>query len=128
MKRITRKLTILSLVVLSFGFLHSCKNDNPSVIKVFVRSASNELVPGAKVVIIGDVNSNPETFAYVDTVVTNGSGFAYFNVQPYYDDAGEEDNPVAYFDIVAKTDTKTAMGYIRSRVHTTAVETIFLPL
>ena len=128
MKRITRKLTILSLVVLSFGFLHSCKNDNPSVIKVFVRSASNELVPGAKVVIIGDVNSNPETFAYVDTVVTNGSGFAYFNVQPYYDDAVEEDNPVAYFDIVAKTDTKTAMGYIRSRVHTTAVETIFLPL
>ena len=128
MKRITRKLTILSLVVLSFGFLHSCKNDNPSVIKVFVRSASNELVPGAKVVIIGDVNSNTETFAYVDTVVTNGSGFAYFNVQPYYDDAGEEDNPVAYFDIVAKTDTKTAMGYIRSRVHTTAVETIFLPL
>ncbi len=128
MKRITRKLTILSLVVLSFGFLHSCKNDNPSVIKVFVRSASNELVPGAKVVIIGDVNSNPETFAYVDTVVTNGSGFAYFNVQPYYDDAGEEDNPVAYFDIVAKTDAKTAMGYIRSRVHTTAVETIFLPL
>lgn len=128
MKRITRKLTILSLVVLSFGFLHSCKNDNPSVIKVFVRSASNELVPGAKVVIIGDVNSNPETFAYVDTVVTNGSGFAYFNVQPYYDDAGEEGNPVAYFDIVAKTDTKTAMGYIRSRVHTTAVETIFLPL
>lgn len=128
MKRITRKLTILSLVVLSFGFLHSCKNDNPSVIKVFVRSASNELVPGAKVVIIGDVNSNPETFAYVDTVVTNGSGFAYFNVQPYYDDAGEEDSPVAYFDIVAKTDAKTAMGYIRSRVHTTAVETIFLPL
>lgn len=128
MKRITRKLAILSLVVLSIGFLHSCKNDNPSVIKVFVRSASNELVPGAKVVIIGDVNSNPETFAYVDTIVTNGSGFAYFNVQPYYDEAGEKENPVAYFDIVAKTDNKTAMGYIRSRVHTTAVETIFLPL
>lgn len=127
MKNITLKMAVLGLVFLSLGVLHSCKNKNPSVIKVFVRSASNELVSGAKVVIIGDVNSNPATMAYVDTVVTNESGFAYFNVQTYYDEAGEEENPVAYFDIVAKTDTKTTMGYIRSRVHTTAVETVFLP-
>ena len=127
MKKIARKLTLIALVVLSLGFLHSCKNDNPSVVKIFVRSASNELVPGAKVVIIGDPSSNPPTEEYVDTVVTNESGFAYFNVQAYYDEAGADENPVAYFDIVVKTDTKTAMGYIRSRVHTTAVETVFLP-
>lgn len=128
MKNMTRKLALLGVVIFSLAFLHSCKNDNPSVIKIFVRSASNELVPGAKVVIIGDLSSSPETFAYVDTVVTNESGFAYFNVQPYYDEYGKEENPVAYFDLVVKTDTKTALGNIRSRVHTTAVETVFLPL
>lgn len=128
MKKMIGKIGVLAMMVLSLGVLHSCKNKNPSVVKIFVRSASNELVSGAKVVIIGDVNSDPATLAYVDTVITNGSGFAYFNVQPYYDMAGEKENPVAYFDIIAKTDTKTQTGSIRSRVHTTAVETLFFPL
>lgn len=122
-----KKIAIIGLLFLSLGIFSSCKNDNPSVIKVFVRSASNELVEGAKVIIIGDVNSNPETMSYVDTVVTNNSGFAYFNMQAYYDEAGAEENPVGYFDIIAQTATKQANGYIRSRVHTTAVETVFLP-
>mmetsp|Transcript_6298 Transcript_6298/g.7045 ORF Transcript_6298/g.7045 Transcript_6298/m.7045 type:complete len:125 (+) Transcript_6298:128-502(+) len=122
-----KKLLIIGLLFVSLGLFTACKNDNPSVIKVFVRSASNELVEGAKVIIIGDVNSNPETMSWVDTVVTNNSGFAYFSMRAYYEAAGAEDNPVAYFDIIAKTATKEATGYIRSRVHTTAVETIFLP-
>mgnify|MGYP000400619893 CR=1 FL=1 len=126
MKQNTMKYSLLILIALSFGFLQSCKNKKPSVVKVFVRSASNELVSGAKVIIIGDINSNPATMEYVDTVVTNESGFAYFNVAPYYDAAGE-DNKVAYFDIVAKTDVKTGNGDVRSRVHTTAVETVFFP-
>ncbi|MBL4861654.1 MAG: hypothetical protein JKY09_01365 [Crocinitomicaceae bacterium] len=127
MKKAFKKFGVLALLVLSVALVQSCKNKNPSVIKIFVRSPSNDLVEGAKVVIIGDLSSNPATQAYVDTVITNGSGFAYFNVQPYYDAAGEEDNPIGFFDIVVKTATKTAHGYIRSRVHTTAVETVFLP-
>lgn len=126
MKRAFKIYGIITLTILSIGFLQACKNKNPSVVKIFVRSASNELVDGAKVVIIGDPSSNPATNNYVDTVVTNESGFASFNVQPYYDAAGE-DNTIAYFDIVAKSGTKTTLGYIRSRVHTTAVETVFLP-
>lgn len=122
-----KKLVLFGLLLLSLGLFTGCKNDTPSVIKVFVRSASNELVEGAKVIIIGDVNSNPETMSWVDTVVTNNSGFAYFSMRAYYEAAGEEDNPVAYFDIIAKTATKEAAGYIRSRIHTTAVETVFLP-
>lgn len=127
MEKIIGKIGVVAMIFLSFGLLHSCKNKNPSVVKIFVRSSSNELVSGAKVVIIGDISSNPPTMAYIDTVITNDSGFAYFNVQPYYDAAGEEENPVAYFDVIAKTATKQKNGTIRSRVHTTAVETLFLP-
>lgn len=126
MKNTVKKIGVFVFICLAVGFIQSCKNDDPSAIKIFVRSASNELVDGCKVVIIGDPDSNPATNAFVDTVVTNGSGFALFNMQSYYDAAGE-DNTVAYFDIVAKTSTKTTTGYIRSRVHTTAVETVFLP-
>jgi hypothetical protein len=119
-----RKITVLMFVCLSIGFIQSCKNKDPSGIKIFVRSASNELVEGAKVVIIGDLSSDPATLEYVDTLFTNESGFVSFNMKAYYESAGED---VGYFDIVAKTDTKTTHGYIRSRVHTTAVETVFFP-
>lgn len=127
METTIKRIGFIFAIVLSIGFLQSCKNKEPSVVKVYVRSASNQLVEGAKVIIIGDVNSNPVTNSYVDTVVTNGSGFALFNVEPYYD-AATKDQTVAYFDIIAKTNTKVKEGYIRSRVHTTAVETVYLPL
>lgn len=42
----------------------------------------------------------------------------------YYEDAGE-DVEIGYFDIVAKTSLKTALGRVRSRIHTTAVETVY---
>ena len=113
------------IATLAIGFLQSCKNKEPSAIKIFVRSESNEIVEGAKVVIIGDIDSNPETLPYVDTLLTNASGFATFNMKAYYDEAGE-DSEISYFDIVAKHSTKAANGYIRSRVHTTAVETVYL--
>ena len=79
------------------------------------------------VVIIGDINSNPPTNSYVDSVLTNSSGFAVFEMQAYYDAAGE-DNTIGYFDIVAKKGTKVNDDErIRSRAHTTAVETVYLP-
>lgn len=122
-----RKLGLLVFVCLSIGFIQSCKNKEPSVIKIFVRSASNELVEGAQVVIIGDVNSNPPTLTYVDSALTNSSGFATFDMFSYYETAGEN-NTVGYFDIVAKQGTKVNNNEnIRSRAHTTAVETVYLP-
>jgi hypothetical protein len=102
-----------------------CKSKDPSILKVFVRSENNELVASAKVVIIGDVNSNPPTMPYVDTVVTNQSGFAEFNMDDYFNSSGEE--TTGYFDIIVKKDTKTGEGRIRCRQHITAVETVFFP-
>lgn len=120
---------VLLLVIVLGGTLNSCKKD-PSIAKIFVRSASNELVTGAKVIIIGDVNSNPETITWVDTVVTNGSGFAAFNLDPHFEQGVTEfgkDYTVAYFDIIVKSGSLTGTGDIRTRVHTTAVETVYLP-
>lgn len=127
MKKGIKKAGIFVLLVLAIGFTQSCKNKEPSVVKIFVRSGSNELMEGAKVVIVGDPSSSPATESYVDTVITNGSGFATFNVEPYYEAVGD-DVEVAHYDIIVKTATKTGFGYIRSRIHTTAVETVFLPL
>lgn len=108
-----------------FSLISACKNTDPSILKIFVRSQSNELLKDAQVVIIGDLNSNPATLPYADTLFTNSSGYAQFNLDDYYSKAGE-DNPIAYFDVIAKKATLQDSSYVRCRMNITAVETIFM--
>ena len=124
----TVKLTFFAIaVVLTVLTIASCKNKDASALKIYVRTSSNELVPDAQVVIIGDVNSNPPTKSYVDTAFTNSSGFATFDMQPYFDMAGEKENPVGYFDIIFKNANKEGTGRVRCRAHITSVETLYFP-
>lgn len=104
----------------------SCKSKDPAILKVFVRSSSNQLMSGAKVVVIGDQQSNPATLPFVDTTYTNSSGFTSVDMDQYFNTSGP-DNTTGYFDIVVKHNNKIATGYSRCRIHTTAVETIYLP-
>jgi rRNA maturation protein Rpf1 len=122
MKKIFFGICILFVTVI----VGSCKSKDPAILKVFVRSSSNQLMNGAKVVIIGDQQSNPATLDFVDTSYTNSSGFTVVDMDQYFDVSGP-DNTTGYFDIVVKHNTKTAVGYTRCRVHTTSVETIYLP-
>ena len=122
MKKVLFGIFILFTLVIA----GSCKSKDPAILKVFVRSSSNQLMNGAKVVIIGDQQSNPATLDFVDTSYTNSSGFTVVDMDQYFDVSGP-DNTTGYFDIVVKHNTKTAAGYTRCRVHTTSVETIYLP-
>ena len=122
MKKIFFGICILFVAVI----VGSCKSKDPAILKVFVRSSSNQLMNGAKVVVIGDQQSNPATLDFVDTSYTNSSGFTVVDMDQYFDVSGP-DNTTGYFDIVIKHNTKTAVGYTRCRVHTTSVETIYLP-
>jgi|TARA_R110000737_G_scaffold151521_1_gene180802 hypothetical protein len=115
---------IIGLMALSIGFLQSCKNKDPSFAKVYVRSANDQLVEGAKVIIIGDLENATTTSYYVDTLLTNSSGFAQFPMDDYFSQAGEE-NPVGVFDIIVKKGIEygEAAGF-RVRVHNTSVKTV----
>jgi hypothetical protein len=110
---------------LMLSLFSGCENKDPSILKVFVRSSSNALVAGAKVVIVADVSSNPPTMAYVDTLYTNFSGFVTFDMDDFFTVAGPETS-TGYFDILAEKNNKLGEGYIRCRKHLTAVETVFL--
>lgn len=116
--------TLLVLLVLALGSLQSCKRD-PSVMKIFVRSYSNQLESNAMVIIVGDVNSNPPTAAYVDTVFTNSTGFATFDMTPFFGEKGKK-GATGYFDIIVKKDGKEGYGRIRCRAHITNVETVIM--
>lgn len=123
MNKMIRKIGLFSLLSVLI-VLSSCKKD-PSVLKVFVRSENNELVNNAKVIIIADVNSDPPTPAYVDTVQTNSSGFAYFDMEDFFSQLGKKET-TGYFDVLAKKDTKEGRGYIRCRAHITNVITVVI--
>ena len=114
----------ISLVCLLFVLLTltNCKKED-SILKVFVRSASNQLINGAMVVAIGDQQSTPPTGEFVDTVYTNSSGFTTINLEDYFTSS---DNTTGYFDIIVKYNLKVGSGYSRCRVHSTSVETIYL--
>jgi len=120
-----RLFSLGALLAVCTLFFSGCENTDPSVMKIFVRSASNELVSGAKVVVIGDVNSNPPTGAFVDTVVTNTSGFAVVDMDQYFNTTGAG-STTGYFDVLVSKNLKSGSAYVRCRVHITAVETIFL--
>ena len=55
MKTFFNLLTLSLIIVLSV----SCESKDPAVLKVFVRSSSNQLMDGAKVIVIGDQQSDP---------------------------------------------------------------------
>ncbi|HNR85037.1 MAG: hypothetical protein R2779_06880 [Crocinitomicaceae bacterium] len=112
-------------ILLSVTLLYSCKDKTPSVAKIFVRSNSNELLQDARVVIIADISKNDSDIEYVDTLMTNSSGFAEFNLQDYYNQVGKEVT-VATFDVICKKAELTGEDEIRTRIHTTAVETIYV--
>ena len=114
----------ISLIFLLFVLLTltNCKKED-SILKVFVRSASNQLINGAKVIVIGDQQSTPPTVAFVDTVFTNSSGFSTINMDNYF---SSSDNTTGYFDIIVKYNSKVGFGYSRCRVHSTSVETVYL--
>ncbi len=125
MKIATKIGKLSTLILLVLIVLSSCKNDDPSVLKIFARSSSNQLLDGVQVVIIGDVNSDPSTLSYVDTLVTNSSGFATFSMDDYFKSANN-DNNAAYFDILIEKDGKQGSGYARCRAHVTSVETVYV--
>eukprot|EP01105_Mastigella_eilhardi_P005684 TRINITY_DN17334_c0_g1_i1.p1 TRINITY_DN17334_c0_g1~~TRINITY_DN17334_c0_g1_i1.p1 ORF type:complete len:125 (+),score=0.94 TRINITY_DN17334_c0_g1_i1:3-377(+) len=123
MNKMVRRIGLLSLVSVLL-VLASCKKD-PSILKVFVRSTNNELVSNAKVVIIGDVSSDPATPEYVDTVQTNSSGFAYFDMEAFFSKLGKKET-TGYFDVLVKKEPLQGSGYIRCRAHITNVITVII--
>lgn len=104
--------------------MSACKKD-PSVAKVFVRSQNNQLMTGAQVVIIADRVGNESDIEYVDTLLTNSSGYVEFMMDEYFSQTGESIT-VGTFDVICKKLDFEGTGRIRCRKNNTAVETIYI--
>ena len=62
---------------------------------------------------------------YVDTILTNSSGFASFAMEAFFDQLAKGET-VGYFDVLVKKDPLQGTGYIRARAHITNVLTVVI--
>jgi hypothetical protein len=107
--------------------LSSCESKDPSILKVYVRTSSNGLVDNARVVVIGDQQSNPATMEFVDTVYTNSSGFVTINMDQYFDKLPNSNkNTTGYFDLIVDNGIDSGSGQAKCKIHTTSVETVII--
>lgn len=124
MKKVLR-ISVMLVASVVLVTMTSCKKE-PSVLKVYVKSSANQLVPGARVVIAGDIHSTPATREFVDTAMTNSTGYATFDMDKYFGDKPEKAE-TGFFDIIVKSDNKTGqLNGARVRVRITNVETVKL--
>lgn len=124
MKQISKySLLFIGALFLLNLVLTSCESKEPSVLRVFVRDENNDLLPKAKVIIIGDTKSSPETMDYVDTLFSDAQGIAEFNMDAFYEASGKKVHS-GYFDILVKYLNKQTTGYTRVKEHVISVETV----
>lgn len=120
------KNTILSLIIgVSAVLMSACTKDEPSVLKIFVRSQANILTPNAQVRIVGDINK--DTPEYLDEKKTNESGVAIFELDELFDQYGKNEDKIAYFTVYAKDTAEFyTLGTARAKQHLTSTETIII--
>jgi hypothetical protein len=121
LKKISSSFFLLLAVVL----ISACNNDDPSVLKVFVRSNSNVLTPNATVRIVGDISEG--TPEYFDERKTNSQGIAFFDLEEHFDAYSKGDDKVAYYTVYARdTSAQFTKGNARAKAHITSTEKIIL--
>lgn len=119
----TRLFSLMLFAGMMIFMFSACKKD-PSVFKVYVRSNANQLMPGVRVIIAGDIYSNPPTREYVDTIITNSTGYAVFDMDKYFGSKPKK-GEVGYFDVIVRTDNAIATkNDVRVRANITNVETV----
>ncbi|MBI2258306.1 MAG: hypothetical protein HYU67_05345 [Flavobacteriia bacterium] len=117
---------LLSLFMSVLWTTQACKKktEDPSILKVFVRDENRELLPDAKVIIIGDTKSNPPTIDYVDTMVTDSQGVSEFDLNTFFEQSGKA-TLSGYFNILVKYGEKIAEGKTRVKRNIVSVETVY---
>lgn len=115
---------VILLLILQVVFV-GCQSDEPSILKIYVRSNNFILTEDATVRIVGDLSKgSPEFF---EETLTDASGVAYFELNEYFNSFDKKDDPVAYFTVYAKDSSDFyTVGEAKARVNLTSTASITL--
>lgn len=101
-----------------------CRKKQETIAKIYVRDASNQAVPNARVVLYGQsTTGQPSSVTLFDTTLTNSAGEAIFNFDDVYQlgQAG-----VAVLNIDVESGSMFGQGIIKVVEETTSEETVFV--
>lgn len=126
MKKLVSLFAVMMMGIVLFS---SCGEKDPSVAKVFVRNYNSQLISDATVVLVGDKDSEPATPSFTDTLTTNASGFAAFDLSTHFEQYTKDQEKIGYFDVLVKYENKETWSeeQIKARAHITSVITVYLP-
>lgn len=122
MKNYTLKLLSLTLLLATIVSFSGCQEKEPSLLKIYLRTADGNIVSDVDVILIADEYSTPK---YNDEETTNQSGFALFNLDMHFKTYGKEAK-AGDFKINARVNGVTYLGTVRARGYTTTEETFYL--
>lgn len=81
--RLNRIFILSAVVLLSLVTIVGCRKKEDTIVKVYVKNASNEPVPGANVRLFGETSTSTPSELEFETV-TDYSGMATFNLNNVY--------------------------------------------
>lgn len=116
----------LGIGLLVFLFITSCVKDEPSILKIFVKSKSNTHTEGALIRIVGDINK--DTPEHLEEKLSNENGVAIFKLDDFFDQYSKNEDKVAFFNVYTK-DTLGHFHYtnkVKAKENLTATETVYL--
>lgn len=126
MKKLVSLFAVMMMGIILFS---SCGEKDPSVAKVFVRNYNGQLISDATVILVGDKDSEPATLSFTDTLTTNASGFASFDLSSHFEEYTKDQEKVGYFDVLVKYENEETWSedQLKARAHITSTLTVHLP-
>lgn len=122
MKNYTLKLLSLAVLIAAFTSLSGCQEKEPSLLKIYLRTAEGNIVSDVDIILIADEYSTPK---YNDEETTNQAGYALFNLDMHFKTYDKEAK-AGDFKINARINGVTYLGTVRARGYTTTEETFYL--
>lgn len=116
----------LALSILALFLISSCAKDEPSILKVFVKSNSNTQVENATVRIVGDLSK--ETPEHLEERNSNENDVAIFNLDDFFSKYSKGDGKVAYFNVYLKDTVSlfNLVGNVKVKANITSTMTVYL--
>lgn len=118
----------LKLVLSIFALLliASCVKDEPSILKIFVKSSSITTVENARIRIVGDLGKG--TPEHLEERNSNENGVAIFKLDDFFSKYAKGDDKVAYFNVYIKDTTGyfDFAGNVKTKAYITSTETVYL--
>lgn len=116
----------LGLSIIALLLIASCAKDDPSVLKIYVKSNNDNIEQGVRVRIVGNLEKG--TPEHLEEKITNENGAAIYDLDSFFKQYPKKDTKVAYFRVYVKDSTGyfDLAGNAKAKGYITSTETVYI--